>query len=156
MYLTVFGSAVCEGVRGGPSERRFCLVAFKVEEVLNRVDVSSESERKAVAMKAGMQAWLWMISDASLSKVFWQEWTESRTDASANSMLRSWKETYSSYKESKPYLVLLRRNWGANDYEAVNFIMKKNQMKPIDERIWIEEFARKYVEGNITWAKPAN
>lgn len=126
-------------LKGGQSQKHFCLVALEVEEVLNRVVVASESERKAVAVKAGMQAWLWMISDPGMSKIFWAEWINSAPNALDNTQLRNWAAAYSSYKEGKASLALLRKTWGGKDLEVINSILKKNQLKPIDEKAWVQE-----------------
>lgn len=138
-YLRVSGVIAYQG-------KRECLVAVELNGVLNEFEPSNDEERRAVAVRAGTNAFLWALADQELfsgMKIEMSNMVKSNPGyqqkaAKVLNTLESWRSFYFSYASERPIFKVWSKSWGGADIEILNDLLKKEKLMLISNEIWRE------------------
>lgn len=138
-YLKIGGGVVNQG-------KRECLVAVELNNVLGEFEPSNDDERRAVAIKAGTNAFLWALADQDLfsgmkvemSNLMKANPVRQRKSGQVLANLQNWRSFYHSHASGRPVFKVWSKSWKSADLEVLNDELKKEKLMLISNEVWRE------------------
>lgn len=136
----LYEQACAKAFKGASTSRAECLAyMYAIDE---QVDFTprNEKERRAVAFKAGIHAWMWSLSDARLAADFWSGLNNGARQGSASKELvasgRTWINSFSNRGNESKNIMILQKTWSRDSLYDLNLALKKAQLRLISEEVW--------------------
>lgn len=136
---------------GIQSARLDCFALQELVETLDEVTPRSETERRAVAVKAGGSAWFWALADEKLGaqqlSSLWRLGAGgAKTAQQAGSFYAQaaqWRTRYAGSEEgrSRFSVMALSREWKPGDLDELNQFLHLRKKRVMDKKYWDEATA---------------